>query len=86
MIWSLQGELKWTRYFEGQSFANNCTSGASYPVTCSLAVEDDPLTAAEVGNDTSAAAASCLRHGVVDSCPVVEEFDDDVQGKLVHAL
>ena len=76
----LQGELKWTRYFEGQSFANNCTSGASYPITCSLRIEDDPLG----GSGTE--ADECLHHGVVDSCPGFQEDEADMHGACTGLL
>ena len=33
-----------------------------------------------------AAAAGCLRPGVVDSCPGIGEADDDVQGEILKLL
>ena len=42
----------------------------------------------EEGNNhtSSAAAAGCLRHGVVDSCPGLREADDDVQSEMMTCV
>ena len=45
-----------------------------------------PTQDIEVDNGTSgaysAAAAGCLRHGVVDSCPGPGEAEEDTQGEI----
>ncbi len=62
----VRGQLRWSRYMKARQFAAGCSGGASYPLTCQLAIVDDFF---EEGVDSALPGARpCLNHRAVDSC------------------
>ena len=55
------GKLRWSKYLRGREFPDNCTHGASYPISCQMDIREDPRDA---GGDV----AECLNSQAVDTC------------------